>query len=373
MKILIVSGAFYPENTPRSFRATELVKEFCRQGHQVTVGVRYIPVKHEAIRREFGFEIIDLGKAHFHHLRCKEGSWWSKIAGKLNRLAELLFEFPDVEYAYQVKNQLAGIDGFDLLISIAVPHPIHWGVAWARSKTHRIAKIWVADCGDPYYGNKLDSFRKPFYFKYIERFFCRKADYITMPRIEMKGNFLPEFDNKYIELAQGFKIQDSEKYLQPYKPNPIPTFAFSGQFIPKTRDPRPFLEYLVNSEYEFKLHLFNRQPQFTNPFMKRARGRIEIHDYIERPELLKFQSGMDFLVNFTFDPYFQVPSKLIDYLITGRPILNIEPVLDIEVVEEFLKGNYSRRFSALDIDRYRIEHVCERFLELYNLKGCIQR
>lgn len=126
IKILIVSGAFFPENTPRSFRATELVKEFCRQGHQVTVGIRYNPVKHEAIRREFGFEIIDLGKAHFHHLRGKEGSWWSKVAGKLNRLAELLFEFPDVEYAYQVKNQLAGIDGFDLLISIAVPHPIHW-------------------------------------------------------------------------------------------------------------------------------------------------------------------------------------------------------------------------------------------------------
>lgn len=32
MNILIVSGSFYPQNTPRSFRTTELAKEFGRLG-----------------------------------------------------------------------------------------------------------------------------------------------------------------------------------------------------------------------------------------------------------------------------------------------------------------------------------------------------
>ena len=36
-KILIITHGFYPEISPRSFRATELVKEFVRQGHEVTV------------------------------------------------------------------------------------------------------------------------------------------------------------------------------------------------------------------------------------------------------------------------------------------------------------------------------------------------
>ena len=36
-KILVVSSAFYPENSPRSFRTTELVKELARQGKLETL------------------------------------------------------------------------------------------------------------------------------------------------------------------------------------------------------------------------------------------------------------------------------------------------------------------------------------------------
>ena len=36
-RILIVSRSFYPDNSPRAFRTTELSKEFARQGHHVTV------------------------------------------------------------------------------------------------------------------------------------------------------------------------------------------------------------------------------------------------------------------------------------------------------------------------------------------------
>lgn len=37
MKILIVSRSYYPLNTPRSFRTTELAREFARSGHEVSV------------------------------------------------------------------------------------------------------------------------------------------------------------------------------------------------------------------------------------------------------------------------------------------------------------------------------------------------
>ena len=40
MRILIISGNFFPLNNPRSFRTTELAKEFARQGNKVDV---YIP------------------------------------------------------------------------------------------------------------------------------------------------------------------------------------------------------------------------------------------------------------------------------------------------------------------------------------------
>jgi hypothetical protein len=37
MNILIISGSFYPINSPRSHRTTELAKELSRQGHDIKV------------------------------------------------------------------------------------------------------------------------------------------------------------------------------------------------------------------------------------------------------------------------------------------------------------------------------------------------
>jgi hypothetical protein len=63
--------------------------------------------------------------------------------------------------------------GYDLLISIAAPHSIHWGIAWARKDGSPIAGIWIADCGDPFMGKENDTFRPPFYFRYLEKWFCQ--------------------------------------------------------------------------------------------------------------------------------------------------------------------------------------------------------
>ena len=52
-KILLVSSAFYPEISPRSFRATELAKEFCRRGHDVTVISKFREHDYSDILNEF--------------------------------------------------------------------------------------------------------------------------------------------------------------------------------------------------------------------------------------------------------------------------------------------------------------------------------
>jgi hypothetical protein len=364
LKILIISGAFFPENSPRSFRATELVKEFCRQGHEVTYIGRYDEKYHKSLAEEYGFRFVDAGPKKWKNLNTSNNRWYTRFFHIINRTLNLLFEYPDLQWTADVVRVLKKTDFHDLLISIAVPHPIHWGVALAQSMGYRKAALWIADCGDSYYLNKLVNYRPPFYFRYVEAFWCKRADYISNPMDAMKENFLPPFRHKCVEIPQGFKIEESLRYLRPYTPNPYPTFAFSGSFIPGTRDPRPFLEYLVSKDWNFTFHIFTRLRQYVDPYLDRAAGRIVIHDYIPREELLSFQSQMDFLVNFTFNPVEQVPSKLIDYLITGKPILNIDPVLDHRLVDEFMAGDYSRKFDKLDPDRYRIENVCSKFLEL---------
>ncbi|MDZ7693145.1 MAG: hypothetical protein U5K69_18830 [Balneolaceae bacterium] len=74
---------------------------------------------------------------------------------------------------------------------------------------------------------------------------------------------------------------------------------------------------------------------------------------------------MDFLVNFENSTSIQMPSKLIDYYLTGRPVLSVPSQnIDKETVNNFLNGNYSNKVEFNNMDRFRIDNVCNRFLGL---------
>ena len=60
-KILIISKFFYPANTPRSFRTTELAIELAKQGHDVTVLTPKLEI-HNEFEVKHNLSIVDLGK-----------------------------------------------------------------------------------------------------------------------------------------------------------------------------------------------------------------------------------------------------------------------------------------------------------------------
>jgi hypothetical protein len=368
VNILIISGAFFPEYNPRSFRSTELVKEFCRQGHKVTYIGKTNQELLQPLINEFGFQYLPTSTFRFKNFSPNNSKLQILFGKVVNKVANYFFEYPDIEWLFRLPTVLKKLDNYDLLISIAVPHPIHWSIGFFRNRSRKIANVWVADCGDCYYLNELVTYKPPFYFKYIESNWCKKADFISNPMEEMANNFLDQYKHKCVEIPQGFKIEDSEQFLRKYIEHSKPTFLFSGAFIPQTRDPRPLLEYLVSKDWDFEFHIYTTLKQYVQPYMKKANSRIILHDYIPREELLAVQSEMDFLVNFTFNPKQQVPSKLIDYLITKRPILNIDPILDHKLVDEFMAGDYTRRFNKLTLDRYRIENVVAKFLSLLKVQ-----
>jgi glycosyltransferase involved in cell wall biosynthesis len=363
-KIVIVSSTFYPENSPRSHRTTELVKELARQGHQVTLYTLKIDEFHVPIEREFGIEIKDIGKRRFTSINTAEGSKIHVLFKRvINRFLLQLFLYPDIELMFMVKKALSKERKlYDLLISVAVPHSVHWGTAWAKSKNNPIANKWVADCGDPFMGSNHDSFKKLFYFKYLEKWFCRKADYIAVPKIMMKQNYYKEFQDKVIEIPQGFKFD--RVVANSFKKNPIPTFAFAGTLIKSTRNPSFLLDYLLSVKEPFKFILYTENQNLVLPYKLLLKDKLEIRHYIPRIDLLKELSTMDFLVNIAYDPVHQAPSKLIDYYITGRPILSsLTNEFDTAVVDSFLKGDYSKNYVFDSIEKFRIENVAAQFLD----------
>lgn len=365
-KILIVSRTFYPENSPRSFRTTELANEFARQGHEVTIFIPKNSVEHSQLENRFGYKIKDLGKPKLIDIQIEGGSFIRKLKRISRRLLLMLFEYPDIEYLFKTYNALLKENGYDLLISVAVPFPIHWGVAWARNTNHHIAKVWVADCGDPYMGCKTDSFKKLFYFKYLEKWFCRKADFISIPNEDHLSQYYPEFEPKIRFIPQGFKFENSNIFNGKIN-NKVPTFCFAGVLLKVARNPTALLEYLSSLKQDFKFILYTNSKEILAPYINELGSRLEIRPYVKREELIYKLSQMDFLVNIEFHSSVQSnsPSKLIDYVIAKRPILSLNMEdFDRTKVDEFINGDYSNQYILKDIDKFRVENVTTDFLHL---------
>ena len=363
-KILIVSAGFYPQNSPRSFRTTELAKEFARQGHSVKVITPKIPLVHNDFEKNHGIIIKDMGKQRWKTVNLSRKAVARLIQRFIVRVSLLLFEYPNIELFWMVKRALINESGYDLLISVAVPYPVHWGVAGIRSESHQIAKIWVADCGDPYMGRENDTFKVPFYFGFVEKWFMRKTNYISVPTIGAIEAYFPEFREKIKVIPQGFKFEEYHFNNEEVK-NKKPIFAYAGMFIPGRRDPSEFLEFLRKQDMDYEFHIYTKTPHLVTNQAGDLRGKVKVHDPVPRHELLHILSRMNFLVNFENIGSKQTPSKVIDYLILKKPILSIKTgEFNEEIVNEFLSGNYGRKMLIENPDQYRIENVCNKFLQL---------
>lgn len=360
MKILLITNSFYPVISPRSFRATELAKELSQQGHAVVVATQYDST-HEQFAIEYGIKFSYLPKLKWKEISIDGNRVTSMIKRAIRRTMQLAVEYPSVELVRSVKRFIKKENNkYDAIISIAVPYPIHWGVA--ASDWKRIANTWIADCGDPYYGDTSDSFKKLFYFKYIEKWAFSKMDIVTIPIEEGKKGYFKEFHSKIHVIPQGFDFNINKSV---YSQNVVPTFIYAGGFIPGYRDPQPFLEYLTQIDKDFKFIIYTKSINLIKPYLSKLRSKIEIKDYIPREELMMELSKADFLINIDNAESVQSPSKLIDYKIADRPILNIKKGnIDKKVINEFLDYNYSNQLNIENLNRYNIKNVAEQFISL---------
>lgn len=367
IKILIVTRSFWPVIAPRSFRATALAKEFAREGHVVTVITPRRDGIHDDFEMQYGVSIVDLGRSRWDTLPSRRSMAGSFLTRATNRFLKLAFEYPDIQLLWMVRKALKGFSGYDLLISIAAPHPVHWGVSWAWDPEHPIARTWVADCGDPYMGCTNPTFKPWPYFSIFEKSFMRKTDYVTIPIGQKLSDYYEEFHEKIRVIPQGFDIDKDQSTLPTYRKNDIPNFAFAGSFNFGMRDPRPLLDLLCKNEQDFRFYVFSSNSKLIRDYVSRMNGKLVLSGVIPRDELLPKLATMDFLIHLENNNAWEQPSKLIDYSIVGRPILSIGKSLDERSVQDFFKGDYTGARPFQNLDNFRIQNVASRFLELTRL------
>jgi len=361
-KILIVGNSFYPNNDPRSLRTTALAKEFSIMGHDVTV----LTPKKETVHKQFeikhGVQIKDLGKSSFKEIGVASGNKITLLFKRVvKRILNYFFDYPYVEWMFKVKRKLKEESGYDLLITIAFPHAIHWGTAWAWRAKNKIAKTWVADCGDPFMGTENDSFKKIFYFKYLEKNWGKKVDYITIPMEEARTAYYPEFQDKIRIIPQGFSFPELTLVK---KNNKIPTFLYSGNIGSYLHNYTPFFNLLNSINEDFKFIVFTKEKHIYKRYLNKVLDKVEINDYVEREKLITQMQEVDFLIHFPYTNHSQKSLKLVDYSYSGTPILSYKGKEDNPNVLQFLRGDYTTQYPSESIAPYKIENVCNQFLTL---------
>lgn len=359
MRILIISRFSVPRQSPRAFRTAELSEQLAKIGHEVTLYTvsgnhdysEYEKNTHIKMRR-INTRLIKTTVDGGEKLNCID-----KVMGKM--FGNLL-TWPDIELHFRMDTIIKENPNMDLLITIAVPHQIHSGAARAKKKYPAIfPKKWICDCGDPFMLNPF--FHLPKYMKYFEDMWCSACDYIAVPTNTSYKGYYEQYWDKIRVIPQGFDF--SKTPIAEYKKNLVPTFLFTGAIHPG-RSPQKFMDYLLTLNTDYKFYLYMRQP-LDKKYEELSNGKIQYMIGYGRKEIIHACSQMDFLINIKNINDSQTPSKLIDYGISGRPILSVSNGFsEINEFSQFITGDYTAGMKISNLDDYKIENVAKVFLDL---------
>lgn len=362
MKIVVISQYFPPYNTPRAFRTFELAKEFARQGHDVTVYSLIGDRDNSDIEKKYNIKIKDYGPSRFGNADST-GYWNKNIIYRICAHLFVKYEFPSFELAFLIKNRIKDIEQYDMIVSVAWPFWIHFGVGLLKERSKRFP-LWISDCGDPFTGNPFNKY--PNFFKRYERWWGSMTDFITVPIEQAKKAYFPEVQNKIKVIPQGFDFSNTD--VGTYKKNEVPTFVYAGRFYEGVRDPRKFLDYLIKLNIDFVFKIYTDDTRYLAYYREKVGSKLELNGYIEREQLLKVMGTADFLINIRNIGTVQAPSKLIDYTLAKRPILTITSDFgesEQQVFQEFCNFDFSGQDSRVDITDYDIRNVAAKFIKLY--------
>lgn len=360
MKILIISNHTYPAQGPRAFRTAELSEQLVRMGHQVILYTVMGKYDYSSYQKETGIDLRNINP--LFATNANDGTRRYNLFDKVmyHYFHRLLF-WPQCEFHFSIERIIKENPNMDMLITIAFPHSIHSGAARAKKKYPSIfPKTWICDCGDPFMLNPFVKF--PAYMKRYEDMWCSLCDYIAVPTSESYKGYYEQYWNKIKVIPQGFDF--SKTPIAEYKKNPVPTFLFMGTVYPGVRDPHSFMDFLLTYKKPYKFIMMMRTP-LEEKYIIESNGQIEYIIGKGRKDVVWECSKADFLINITNPSSMQTPSKLIDYGISKRPVLDIpNDFIDTSVFDEFVLSNYSKQHIIDFIDNYKIENVAKNFVDL---------
>ena len=360
-KILIVTHQFLPQVSPRTTRWSLLIDELINKGNEVTVLSGTDP---ENIEKNY--KILYFGNKQFSSNinKIRQNSQDSSnnsikkisysILKKIYRFLFKTFSWPDYAmfWAFTIyKNRKRIENNFDIIISVSLPFTSHL-CAYILKK--RINAQWYMDIGDPFTLKTNSPENNKIIYSYLNKFFERKF-YQNASKIIFTHNEAAELHKKKFKIDNskiviGYPIASlNEDIIKNslsfnYKDTPL-KIGYFGAFTKSIREPDNYITNIANSLGDKTKHEWYINEESKKYFS--SINDITFHQFLE---ILPRKLALEVMVNKihillsigNFNKY-QMPSKVIEYLSLGKPVLHYAEIIDDPLY------NFEKLFDNLKI------------------------
>jgi hypothetical protein len=292
-----------------------------------------------------------------------------------------LFRWPDFSFGWQKglvtkkAEELYLAHHYHVIMSVS--HPFMAQLAALELKKKFInAYSWIVFEFDPfaYEGNKANQTNIPYCNDKrkklaVEREVFQYADVIALTTElyrEYTSNSLKEYSEKMVEvgiplltdLSLGCSKDSVHDSLERNK-NTL-ELVFAGSMYEHIRNPRYMLELFDRGSTDnMRLHILGAGcSEIVNEYKARLKDRLVLHGQTDRATAVKAVCEADILINIGNTVLNQVPSKVFEYIGSGRPIVNVYSV-DKDTSNYYL--NKYDLFLGIKEEWHRIDKNAELF------------
>ncbi|MBA2686614.1 MAG: glycosyltransferase [Gemmatimonadaceae bacterium] len=360
MRLLIITHAFAPGRNPRAFRWTALAEHWAQKGHDVVVLTGSVP---GLPNMEFsnGVEVHRVGAGWIEKIRarlapqvahtpiCDDArdqkpvlrTFRLLVRKALKRLHDLTWKniyWPDFAAPWILPAIREGARLLQqqptIVITVSIPFSSHL-VGYFLHRRGLVSQ-WIADIGDPFafmveaptnnhaiYGGL--NFR-------VEKAVLYAADAISVTTESTLKRYLATFplvDGKIFEippLSNSPRSAPAESVMRAGKTR----LVFTGTLYQAIRGPDRvlalFAKMLAKQGGDLELHFYGNYSEVTRTFEalpQAVRRHVFLHGEVSRDEAVEAMRSASALINIGNDTTYQLPSKLVEYAATGKPVINV--------------------------------------------------
>jgi glycosyltransferase involved in cell wall biosynthesis len=357
--IVIVSFSYWPVANARAFRWTALAEDWTRRGLDVHVVCGLHPARpdEEAVNgvqvHRVGVPAIERVRARLAARRARSfvpggtappargagaREWVFRALSFANRHVWRNVYWPDTTCLWYAPARrkaaaLVGARRADALISVS-PTYTAVAVGYRVRRRSRARLRWLVDLGDPFSfleeapPNNLRLYRR--LNRRFERACFAAADAVSVTNPATRSRYASLFPESARKLVVIPPLVSLPELPPPAADAGARTrLVFLGTLYRTIRRPDFLLALfaaLAARQPGPELHFFGDVRECESsfaPYAALAGGALHLHGVVSRERALQAMADASVLVNLGNQTAYQLPSKVVEYALTGKPILNI--------------------------------------------------